>query len=406
MPLPIDASEGRPSTPGISKRDAICRLWSTPGIGPALGRRLLEAFDEPAGIFRASISQLTSIHGIGEGTARKLFDALDRSEATRDVELAEAKRFGAQVVTLGEPGYPPLLAEVPDAPLVLWYRGSLPAQRTDYTVAIVGSRRCTPYGVEQAERFAGALAQSGLIVVSGGARGVDSAAHRAAIRMSGRTLAVLGCGLAHCYPPENAELFDQIVDQGGAILSELPMRTAPVAANFPARNRIIAAMSLGILVIEAPKASGALITARLATENYGREVMAVPGRIDSASSQGSNELIQSGSAGLISEPRDVLDALTDAARHLHIGTHAVRYASDQTGEGMPDVAGDDLRASEPIEGLSEIQRTIVDSLSEPGTLDDICRRTGLDAHEVNAETTVLEIRRLVSRQGGGVLART
>jgi len=376
---------------------ALLRLTLAEGVGPVLGRRLIESLATPDRAFEASRAELQAITGIGEVKAEQIARSLRASEALLEPEVELAERLGVRIIGLGSPGYPPLLAETPDSPLVLYVRGTIPSGREDYALAIVGSRRATAYGIEQAERFSAWLSQAGLVIVSGGAAGIDTASHRGALRVNGRTVAVLGCGLAHCYPPDNAELFERMVDGGGAIVSELPLSTSPGAENFPARNRIIAGLSLGVLVIEAPRRSGALITARQATEEYGREVMAVPGRIDSPASEGSNHLIRSGGAALVASPADVLDALESAARHHFDGTHAARFA--------PATEPDSSRpATEPAglkrAPLNAIQQAILECLDRPRSLEEICGKSGLEAGEVQAQTLLLEVRRLVVRSGG------
>jgi DNA processing protein len=275
----------------------LLRLTLTPGLGPVLIARLIEAFGSPDRALAASAADLERIRGIGPAKAQSFLRGMRDAAALVDEELALAQRLGVRLVDQQSPEYPTLLRTINDAPPLLYIRGQLQPESADrYPVAIVGSRNATAYGIEQAERFAGVLARSGLTIISGGARGIDTAAHRGALRSGGRTIAVLGCGLAECYPPENRELFDRIVagqgDSGGAIISELPLRAPPESDNFPARNRLISGIALGVLVIEAGRKSGSLITARLALEDHNREVMAVPGRVDSPASQGTHELLK------------------------------------------------------------------------------------------------------------------
>lgn len=397
---------------------SLLRLSLLPGVGPVTGRRLVEHFGSAAAVFDggvASARSLEQVRGIGDAKARAIHAAIPASERLLHEELALAGQLGVRFVTLGHPDYPPVLAALPDAPLVLSVLGDAETMARMYAVAVVGSRSATQYGVEQAERFAAAMAQAGLCIVSGGARGIDTAAHRAALRVNGATVAVLGCGLAHRYPPENAELFDRILRSGGAILSELPLNTGPAPENFPARNRIISGLSLGVVVIEAPAQSGALITARVAAEEQGREVFALPGRVDSKSSEGCHELVKAGGAALVTTPADVIDALESAARHQHAGTHAARFAppaAHGTNAG-PEPA--DLFGSSPAAGprppldrgtrpiasasLTETQRALLGALAEPKSLDELAAITGLALGPLQAEVTMLELRRLIVREG-------
>ncbi|MEO1130283.1 MAG: DNA-processing protein DprA [Planctomycetota bacterium] len=362
----------------------LLRLHLISGIGPTLGRRLLALFDDPMRLLRASGAELQRVERIGPAKARRIVEGLRASEAAATDELRRCDQLGVHVVGLGSSAYPPLLAEQGDAPLVLFVRGDLACVRDGFNAAIVGSRRCTAYGMEQAERFAGALASAGICVVSGGARGIDSAAHRAAVRCNGATVAVLGCGLGRCYPPENRELFDGIVDAGGAVVSELPVETNPSPENFPARNRIIAGLSLGIIVVEAPMGSGALITARLAVEQ-GREVMVVPGRVDSASSEGGHGLIKRSEAALVTSPADVVDLLEPQARHVHLGTHATLYADPQA--PLPETA-----VATTASSVSDAQRVVLEAISGGGlTMEELHRQTGLQPHVLRAEITMLEL---------------
>ncbi len=386
-----------------SLRDLV-RLTLTPGVGPILIARLIEAFGEPAAVLAASAAQLERIKGIGPGRSPLIVRGLKESADLVDDELALAAKLGVRLVPKSDPEYPPLLAEIRDAPPLLYVRGRLLPDGPDrYPVAIVGSRNCTAYGIEQAERFATVLAAAGLTIVSGGARGIDTAAHRGALRAGGRTVSVLGCGLAHCYPPENAELFERIgagPDPRGGVVSELPLRVPPDADNFPARNRIISGLSLGLIVIEAGSRSGALISARLAAEDHGREVMAVPGRVDSPSSAGSLELLKSGGALLVTDPGDVLAILESPARHSFEGSHESRYADpsrEPAGLFRPDTA---VEAKAP--GLTDTQRSILDALEDPLTVDELARAVGQDVGALRADLTVLEIQKRVQRLGSKI----
>jgi len=386
---------------------ALLTLARTPGLGPVLLNRLLDLFkNDPKAILSASEAALARVEGLDEKRARAFLERRGEARQAAQSELALAEKLGVRFVTRLDADYPPLLRGLRDAPPILTIRGSLESERDRYAVAIVGSRKCTPYGTEQAGRFAARLEAAGLTIVSGGARGIDAAAHEGALRVKGRTIAVLGCGLANCYPPEHADLFERIVGEGGAVISELPLATPPVAENFPARNRIISGMSLGVLVIEAGKRSGALITARLAAEEQGRETMALPGRIDSPASEGSLELIKSGGAALVAKPEDVLDALESCARHAHGGTHAARYATHAPEDGL---AFEETVEAKPARSmpndLTVSQRTLVEALIEPRTFDELVRTTGLDAGVLRADATILEVRGLVTRQGGRLARR-
>jgi len=272
--------------------DATLRLVLASGIGPSTWRRLREHFVDDARIAKASVHELADIEGIGGKTADALRRNIDQTDP--DTERNAMSRRDVSLILAGDEDYPALLATIPDPPKALWMRGRLqPDDRL--ALAMVGSRRCSSYGREQAGRFAALLAEAGLTIVSGGARGIDGEAHRGALRANGRTIAVLGCGLLHDYPPEHEGLFNEIVEKGGALLSEYPMHTKPRGEHFPRRNRIISGLTLGTLVIEAAGTrSGALITARKAAEEHGREVMAVPGRVDSPASAGCLHAIREG----------------------------------------------------------------------------------------------------------------
>ncbi|MBY0307623.1 MAG: DNA-processing protein DprA, partial [Phycisphaerales bacterium] len=387
-----------PPAPSPQTLDLLA-LTLIPGLGPVLIGRAIAHLGGPDQVLAASPAALQTVPGIGPEKARAFFDA--RTKA-RDAALRTAERaaqLAASVVGLHDPQYPPHLRTISDPPPVLFVRGTIdPTDGDRYPLDIVGSRECTQYGREQTARFAGTLASAGITIVSGGARGIDTAAHTAAIRSNGRTIVALGCGIANAYPPENQPLFDQIVAEGrGAIISELPIDTPPSAENFPARNRIISGLSLGVLLVEAAAGSGSLITARLAAEDHGREVFALPGRVDSPASQGANDLIKSGGAHLVTTPADVLNLLEQPARHTFNGTHSTRYARP----GADALFGAATRpASLNLATLTDAQHAIYDALESPLSADDLLKATGLPPASLRAELTLLELRRLVTRTGG------
>lgn len=279
-------------------------LNMTPGVGPRVATKLLEAFGSPENVFHARRTQLESLRIKPETIESIMSRELDGRAA---VELERVKKTGGDVLILDDGSYPSLLREIADPPITLYVRGDWQACLTVPCVAIIGSRMCSTYGTNAAEMLARDLASRGICVISGLARGIDTTAHRGAIRSGGRTVAVLGTGIDGAYPKENKRLIQEILDSGGAVVSQFPLGTPPLKDNFPYRNRIISGLSLGVLIVEASERSGSLITARLAIEQN-REVMAVPGNITSANSYGTNYLIKSG-AKLVQQWQDVVAEL-------------------------------------------------------------------------------------------------
>ncbi len=277
-------------------------LKSIPGIGNASVCSLVEKFGSAAAVFRASAEEISQASGISKKTALRISDYKAWDETKRAFE--NINKDNIRIITFLDKEYPHNLLAVDDRPAFLYARGEL--HEDDINLAIVGSRIASTYGKYTTERISRELAQKGITIVSGMARGVDSAAHRGALAVHGRTIAVLGSGLDIVYPPENQSLFNQIIENG-AVVSEFPPGMPPLANNFPARNRIISGMSYGVVVVEAGEKSGSLITARLALEQ-GREVFAVPGSIDTASSRGTNKLIKEG-AKLIENADDILEEI-------------------------------------------------------------------------------------------------
>ncbi len=281
-------------------------LKNIPSLGNRAAKDLIETYKNPETILALSPRELRQVKGLSFGTINALTHYESHVEKAR-TQLAALLEHSIGILTLNDPAYPALLKQIPDPPLILTCAGDILSRRKDAAcIAIVGSRTPTEYGQKAARAFASALGKAGFVIVSGMARGIDSAAHRGALDAGAATIAVLGSGLGNVYPPENKNLFKDI-QKNGAILSEFPFDAPPLGAHFPVRNRIIAGMTLGTLVIEAAKKSGSLITARLACE-YNREVFAMPGSIYSAKSTGTHELLKNG-AVLIENQKDVIEEL-------------------------------------------------------------------------------------------------
>lgn len=379
-PRPTSA-ESRPSA------RAVLALTLVPELGPRRIRRLVSIMGGPEAALSASLAELESIPSVGAPLARKLSAGLKSARTEADGRFERAIEAGVQLVPFDHPDYPPQLAGDEHAPVLLYVRGSVEALR-QRGVGLVGARKCSAYGVDQAGRFAGVLAQAGWSIVSGGARGIDTAAHHAALRCGGSTVAVLGCGLDHDYPAENADLFERIAEGGGAVVSELPMHCRPEAKNFPARNRIIAGLSRGIVVIEAGEKSGALITARLAGE-MGREVMALPGRVDVESSRGCHALIRDG-VTLVACPADVEESLGSIGDRREPTPDLFGTSSEF--DGNPAGTGGERTPN-------SMEDRVLEALAEALTLDQLCERLEAAPEQVRATVTLLEIRRRIRREG-------
>jgi DNA processing protein len=370
------------------------QLALTEGIGPILLRRLIESQGSADKVCRTSIAQLRSVEGIGTTKAEKLFASLKTAGGLAQRELEKAKELGVRILCPDDPAYPPLLQSIPDPPAVLYVRGELEPRDLN-AMAIVGSRKCSHYGREQADRFGALLAGAGFTVVSGGARGVDSSAHRGALlHPQGRTIAVLGCGIDVVYPPENTELFAQI-GRRGAVVSEYPLGTPPLAENFPRRNRIISGMSRGVLVIEADERSGALVTARQAADDHNRPVFALPGRVDNPLSAGPHKLIREG-AVLAGSLEHIIEGLGPLPHGIGEPTLFAEASLADNGEEISAPAA----PGAPM-GLTERQRVILSALSaEPANIDALVGRTSLEPGEILQEMTLLTLKGQVARVDG------
>lgn len=362
----------------MTELEALVALNMLPQIGPVRVRRLLDAFGSAADILRTPKDRLLRVEGIGEETAGILSAWQDHSDPM--AELAEAKRRELTIVTKDDDAYPSAFRNAYDPPLLLYVWGEL-RESDRHALGIVGSRRTTNYGLSTTKRFGFQLAQAGFTILSGLARGIDTAAHEAAIAANGRTIAVIGSGLGKLYPPENFALAERIAERNGAVVSEFPLHTAPDKRTFPMRNRIVAMWSKALLVVECPAWSGSLITANLASE-YGKPVFAVPGPVDKPSSAGCNQLIRDG-ATLVCDPSHILDDLGE-----------LPFASkpEQSTAAAPELPAEEAAV---FAALGSDERSV----------DDIISSSGLPASTVTATLMKLEIRRLVRAFPGFRYAR-
>jgi DNA processing protein len=366
--------------PDVSTEELLDAL-SLPGLGPVTVRRLLRHFGGWAAVRRASDAELREI-----GLKRDVVAAIRarRTTGAAKKEMAKAEAAGVRILSVADPEFPPSLRGHDHLPLLIYVKGEL-LERDALAIGVVGSRRASVYGRMMAERFSFELAQAGFTVVSGLAHGIDAAAHDGALKGGGRTLAVLGNGLGTVYPPEHRDLADRVV-RSGALVSELPMDTAPTAANFPPRNRIIAGLALGVLVVEAAKQSGALISARLAGE-MGREVFAIPGDVTRPQTRGVHRLIRDG-AKLVETIEDILEELGPLEHPVRIGESAAPLVDPRSLT------------------LNDTERKVFDLLGPvPKDIDRIGREAGIDAARVGGTLMVLEMKKLAFKQPGQLYIR-
>jgi DNA processing protein len=366
----------------MDSREALIALNMIEHVGPIRVRQLLEHFGEAPKILAASKSQLLQVRGIGEDVA----ESISKWEKTIDLagELKRIQDFGCHVLTQDDENYPELLKQIYDPPIVLYVKGSL-TEKDKNSVAVVGSRMTTHYGIEVARKLSYQLAYIGVTVVSGGARGIDTAAHQGVLSAKGRTIAVLGTGINLVFPVENAELFQRI-SENGAVMTQFPFNRKADKQSFPIRNRIVAGMTMGTVVVEANLTSGALITANMAVE-YGRQIFAVPGRIDSPRSKGCHELIKKG-AKLCEGAEDILSEF----EYLFPTSNRPPGASE-TGV-LPTLT------------LSENEQKIYDAVNEHESgIDEIIRKSGLPSSTVSVALLGLEMKRLVKQLPGKMFVR-
>ncbi|MEW6715228.1 MAG: DNA-processing protein DprA [Nitrospirota bacterium] len=348
-----------------------------PDIGPVLARRLVSAFGEPENIFNTPLGELRKVDSIGEERARSIADFKDWDVVNKELDKTNEKKV--TIVVFTDMTYPESLRHIHDAPILLYVKGGI-EENDKYAVAMVGSRSATEYGIRVSEKISYGLASSGLTVVSGMARGIDSASHRGALKAKGRTIAVLGSGIDVIYPPENRGLMEKIATSG-AVISEFPMGTKPDKNNFPRRNRIISAMSVGVIVVEAAVDSGSLITVGYALE-HGKEVFAVPGNITSAGSKGTNDLIRKG-AKLIENAQDVIDELRPQLKGV--------ISEDKF----------NAKTKKPVPEMTDSEKILYACLdSEPKHIDDIIRKTERSSSEALSILLSLELKGIVKQIDG------
>ncbi len=361
----------------IDKYRSWFALKNVPGVGSVLFKRLITAFESPQGVFNASNHELKGIKGMGPRILQGIHK--NRTHCPGN-EIRAIERCGFKIAVLTDPHYPELLLHIPDPPPILTYLGTL--DNIPPCIAIVGSRQATAYGIDTAFKLGCKLASRGFQIVSGMAMGIDTSAHKGALQARGRTIAVLGCGLKTIYPRENRRLYHDIADKG-AVISEFPIHSSPDARHFPMRNRIIAGMSTGTIVVEAAAKSGSLITARLTAE-YNREVFAVPGSIQSFKSTGTHALIKQG-AKLVENELDVIEELG----------HMVHQEAPSHPNGSP--GGTESHFLEPDTPQEEILNCLG---PYPVHIDTIIETSGLDAGIVNASLLCLELKGVIKQTSG------
>jgi DNA processing protein len=356
------------------------------GIGPRTANQLLDRFGSPAQVFAASRGALEAL-GVKPETVRELHDSEILERAGAEIERLE--QLGATVITLEDEDYPPLLREIYDPPIALYVRGDLKRACERPCLAVVGSRRCSTYGINAAASLARDLAAQGLTIVSGMARGIDAAAHRGALEAAGLTVAVVGTGLETTYPKEHKKLEGEIA-ASGAVISEFPLGTPPLPQNFPYRNRVLSGLCFGVLIVEAAEHSGSLITARLAYEQ-GREVFAVPGNITSQTSFGPNYLIKDG-AKLVQHWRDVIEELPRNLKEKILGIE--RTATSDAQSNVQPIF-------EAVE-LSQSERQVLELLSPevPAHIDQLLITSSLNSSELMNALLGLEMKDRIKQLPG------
>lgn len=376
-----------PDVDSDAERRALVALMLVPRVGWQRTRMLINYLKRPTAVFAASRSVLTNVPGIGPHTAEAIRAFQDHAAVDRQFERAAA--MNVRLLTLWDDSYPKRLRHTYDPPPCLWMRGAMQAADR-HAIAVVGTRRCTDYGKRITRTLTAALVQNGYTIISGLAFGIDAVAHKTALAENGRTIAVLGSGLARVYPQQHTRLADAIIESG-AVLSEYTLDEDPNASNFPERNRIVSGLTLGTLVIESHERGGALITARLAVEQN-REVFAVPGPVGAGASKGTNRLIQRGHAKLVLDADDILAELPPLPH-----SHERCSAATNDGESATGAAS----TKRPMPDLTEKEAQLYNILTRtPMHIDVLCARAGVPASEALVHLLQLEFKGIVEQTAG------
>ena len=375
---------------------ALLNISLCDGVGSKITYALMETFGSAREALDAARTGSDALDALPSNARKGLREGPPRGAVEEEIDLM--KEHGVRLVPYFSEDYPAPLQELgPARPPLLWIKGNY-TENDRLSVAVVGSRRCTHYGRKQSARLSTDLATRGYTVISGLARGIDGEAHRAAVRTGGRTLAVLGCGLATIYPEEHMELAMKVSSQG-ALISELPMKTPVRAGNFPPRNRLLSGLSLGVLVIEAAKRSGTLITARWAGEQ-GKPVMAVPGNVDRPSSRGCHALIRDG-ATLVEDADDITEAIESISSDIDRSEQQTSSA-----QVSPPAEETSERQQMRLDALEDRERELFEMLGDtPRHIDSIVEETGLEVGEVSSTLLSLEIKGLATQLDGGRYVR-
>lgn len=385
----------------MSTQDIKYYIWITNlfGVGPEKARKLLEHFKGAKNVYEADRNEYLSVEGITQSDAQKLSDkSLDLSNHI--IETCEKDKI--QIITIDDAKYPEKLKNIWAPPIVLYVKGELPQIDGRLTIAVVGTRRPTLSALAVSRQISAQLSRRGVLVVSGMAKGVDASAHTGAIKVGCPTLAVLGCGVDVCYPPENRNL-KEAIEKNGAVISEFPPNTRPLAGNFPVRNRIISGLCDGVLVVEAGERSGALITANHALEQ-GRDVFAIPGNIENEKSLGTNSLIKQG-AYLVTNAEDIISEYENVYGDTLISVENMKVSNETLKSTQVSVAqkAEEIKQSGEKTDYSEAEKKILELLLDGEChIDVICEKTGLSAGDTASAVTMLLIKGKIDQNGAQI----